>query len=568
MAEKMLNFNVGILGHVDSGKTSLSKALSTQASTACFDKNPQSRERGITLDLGFSSFLRDLPPHLSDAPYSSIQYTLVDCPGHASLIRTIIGGAQIIDLMILVIDVTKGIQTQTGECIVIGEILAKDLIVVLNKVDMLTAADAATRDQLVQKKIKQLRTSVFSKTRWPNAPMVPVAANPGAQGAQEPIGLDALVAEIQAHTYVPQTTPCTYDDFLMAIDHCFAIKGQGTVVTGTVVRGCIDVGQNLQFPELKIEKKVKSIQVFKKPVQSCSRGDRCGVCVTQFNPENMERGLACAAPAAGKSVLVQSYSTAIADVERVRFYKQSVCSNSKIHVTVGHTTVMATVRFIATAKGVVDPEFSFDTEYRWMAELPEEANYTPATPKSRTWYAVLFFDSPVVTAIDASLIASKLDVDVHSPTCRLMFFGKLVAAIDQDATKRIRAIKDRCKTAQIARVTDSNNAIANNLLKSKQSDLTPFIGMTILYQPTALLPGSSEPDTPPGPVFVGKLEETFGKSGKFKVSFTGDPFEKGKVEPSEYTLALHFQVNQFDKTRSIQQSKLTVLPGSVAVAAT
>lgn len=87
-----LNFNVGVLGHIDSGKTSLAKALSTTASTAAFDKNPQSRERGITLDLGFSSFTVPLPEHLSHTGYRRLQFTLVDCPGHASLIRTIIGG--------------------------------------------------------------------------------------------------------------------------------------------------------------------------------------------------------------------------------------------------------------------------------------------------------------------------------------------------------------------------------------------------------------------------------------------------------------------------------------------
>lgn len=93
---KTLNFNVGVLGHVDSGKTSLARSLSSTASTAAFDKNPQSRERGITLDLGFSSFTVDLPDDLRESgcqqQYDSLQFTLVDCPGHASLIRTIIGG--------------------------------------------------------------------------------------------------------------------------------------------------------------------------------------------------------------------------------------------------------------------------------------------------------------------------------------------------------------------------------------------------------------------------------------------------------------------------------------------
>lgn len=121
----VFNFNIGILGHVDSGKTSLAKALSTTASTAAFDKNPQSQERGITLDLGFSSFAIDPTESLVEkdkrfGEYSKIQFTLVDCPGHASLLRTIIGGAQVIDLVLLVVDAQKGVQTQTAECLILG----------------------------------------------------------------------------------------------------------------------------------------------------------------------------------------------------------------------------------------------------------------------------------------------------------------------------------------------------------------------------------------------------------------------------------------------------------------
>ena len=110
---RVLNINIGILGHVDSGKTSLVKALSTSLSTAALDKHPQSQQRGITLDLGFSAFTLPLSDRIQsllvekygpDHGYDLIQFTLVDCPGHASLIRTIIGGAQIIDMIILVVD--------------------------------------------------------------------------------------------------------------------------------------------------------------------------------------------------------------------------------------------------------------------------------------------------------------------------------------------------------------------------------------------------------------------------------------------------------------------------------
>ena len=147
-SRKVLNFNIGVLGHIDSGKTSLAKALSSTASTASFDKNPQSKERGITLDLGFSSFQVPIPEHLKQHGYDILQFTLVDCPGHASLIRTIIGGAQIIDMMMLVVDVTKGMQTQTAECLVIGEILCEKMVVVLNKVDLLKEEK---RDVLIEK---------------------------------------------------------------------------------------------------------------------------------------------------------------------------------------------------------------------------------------------------------------------------------------------------------------------------------------------------------------------------------------------------------------------------------
>lgn len=106
-----------------------------------------------------------MPEHLiKDAGnFSTLQFTLVDCPGHASLIRTIIGGAGIIDMMLLVIDVTKGIQTQTAECLVIGEILTDHLIVVLNKIDLFPAEK---RQEKLDKLIKKLRSKVFKATKF------------------------------------------------------------------------------------------------------------------------------------------------------------------------------------------------------------------------------------------------------------------------------------------------------------------------------------------------------------------------------------------------------------------
>ena len=254
----ILNVNVGVLGHVDSGKTSLAKALSTVASTAAFDKNPQSKERGITLDLGFSSFKIPAPPALTGV-CSEVQYTLVDCPGHASLIRTIIGGAQIIDLMLLVIDVTKGIQTQTAECLILGEITADKMILVLNKIDTLPQEKRASSIEKVIKaplerdKVpgavrvhpvppfqlkKNLRGKVLSKTRFKDAPIIEVAAKNGDEG-DPPIGLDHLIDQLKALTSVPERNPL--GPFLFSVDHCFSIRGQGTVMTGTVLQGSVAI---------------------------------------------------------------------------------------------------------------------------------------------------------------------------------------------------------------------------------------------------------------------------------------------------------------------------------------
>ena len=151
---KILNINIGVLGHIDSGKTSLCRALSTVTSTASLDKSPQSKARGITLDLGFSAFLVAVPDWLREreqeklAGVDHIQFTLVDCPGHASLMKTVIGGASIIDLMMLVVDCQKLIQTQTFECIVLGEILMDKLLIAFNKVDLLKGQAAQQEKQL------------------------------------------------------------------------------------------------------------------------------------------------------------------------------------------------------------------------------------------------------------------------------------------------------------------------------------------------------------------------------------------------------------------------------------
>ena len=376
------NVNVGVLGHVDSGKTALVACLSTHLSTAALDKHPQSQQRGITLDLGFSSLVigdccdgRDGDEGGEGgegrAEATPLRITLVDCPGHASLVRTVVGGSQIIDMMMLVVDITKGIQPQTAECLVIGEITTEHLLVVLNKVDLVPVDKRAS----YVKKASKMIGKTLDGTRFAGASVVPASAKGGDVTA-----LVAALGELAGRVSSGIAGKRAQDDaapFLMHIDHCFAIKGQGTVVTGTISAGTVSVGQTISLPELGLERKVKSIQAFKTVVPLARSGDRVGVCLANVNATSIERGLACAP---GSMV---RFSKAVASVHKVRFYPDRLLSKRKIHILIGHASVMGTVEFFGTPRvsyaavggGVGDDSgmearmFSFERDYLSQTEL-------------------------------------------------------------------------------------------------------------------------------------------------------------------------------------------------------
>jgi selenocysteine-specific elongation factor len=345
----ILNINVGILGHVDAGKTALVRSLSTSLSTAALDKNPQSQQRGITLDLGFSSFTLPMPSHLLGDPgisqYEHIQFTLVDCPGHASLIRTIIGGAQIIDMILLVVDANKGIQTQTAECIVIGEITTDNMIIVLNKVDMIPESERAAKIERVSNRIRK----VFAATKFAGVPIVATAASIGGEKAigsskatalPPSYGIDDLTELIKQKVVIPARNYSA--PFYYAIDHCFSIKGHGTVLTGTVLSGSVGVNSIIEIPHLQITRKVKSLQMFRKPVKGARQGDRVGICVTNLDASLIERSIACAPGT------VPLLTSVLCMVKKVRFFKHPCKSMSKFHISIGHETVIATAVFFGS----------------------------------------------------------------------------------------------------------------------------------------------------------------------------------------------------------------------------
>lgn len=492
MSTKTLNFNIGVLGHVDSGKTSLVKAISTTASTACFDKNPASKERGITLDLGFSSFQCPLPSHIADHGYGRLQVTLVDCPGHASLIKTIIGGSQIIDMMMLVIDVTKGMQTQTAECLVIGEIICKKMLVIINKIDLIPEDK---RSASIEKMTKKLKLT-FQKTKFKDVEIIPVSAKPGGPDSDSsPLGLTALVDSISHHAYLPDRAET--GSALFSVDHCFSMKGQGTVLTGTLLQGSIKVGDMLEIPAVGMEKKVKSIQMFRISVDKIVQGDRAGVCLTQFDPSLVERGVVCTP---GTVPIVPAV---VAEISRIAFFKGEISSKVKFHISLGHETVLAKITLFTGVK-TSKLDLDFSEEYLYQDSL--EADSKEIASSSGRQLALLEFERLIPVVPDCVLMGSRLDTDINANMCRLAFHGKVIwqARDKSDYMKnevsKLKVFKHKSKDGIVERVVNDQEVIVKDLFK-KETNVDLFVGLNVILS-------TGE---------CGSLEGSFGQSGKVKV---------------------------------------------------
>ncbi|XP_050090155.1 selenocysteine-specific elongation factor [Anopheles aquasalis] len=515
-----LNLNVGILGHVDSGKTTLARALSAIASTAAFDKNPQSQERGITLDLGFSAAQFELPDHLQGLGYERLQFTFVDCPGHASLIRTIIGGAQIIDLMLLVIDAEKGIQPQTAECLIIGELTCRKMIVVLNKLDSL--ADAERRGKRLEKLTKGIRETL-SKMAFDETPIVAISALSGEN-------IPTLTKTMLQRAFLPARNVDL--PLMFAVDHCFAIKGQGTVCTGTVLQGTVNVGDKVEIPKLKLQRKVRSIQMFRQSYTTIRQGDRAGICITQFDPKSLERGIVCAADYA------HYVYAAIVKITPLRYYKRPIRSKAKFHITCGYETVLATILLFTADRN--DP-FTYDRQYEFLEELTVE------TIATRTVFALLEFEKPILTTPEALIIGSKLDSDIqHNTDCRIAFHGHLDGLTMREPSYAetilpgLQVFKQKCKTGTIQRIVNDQELIVAGLFKKTGSNRQVFIGLTVTL---------SSGDR-------GVIDDTFGAGGKVKLRFqqpiAADVLErlnpKATAKREDLQVELKFKKFLFERT--------------------
>jgi selenocysteine-specific elongation factor len=491
-------------------------ALSTKLSTAALDKHPQSKARGITLDLGFSSFSA-----------GSTQFTLVDCPGHASLVKTVVGGSQIIDMMLLVVDVTKGIQPQTAECIVIGEITTGFMIVALNKIDLIPVEH---RDLYLKKATKMIRKTLQG-TRFKDAAVIPVSTKGDSPHIQELV--NSMVDMVHTDAFVTSRKYAKEHSklpFCMHVDHCFAIKGQGTVITGTISEGQLSVGQSVEFPLLGMTRKVKSIQSFKVSVPRAFVGDRVGACISNMQPSTFERGVVC------EPGSMTRFTKALARVDKIRFYPGQIKSNRKLHILMGHASHMGHVEFFGmprySSREWVEKEgeFAFENEYIHQEEL---YGIEGRIMESESWYAsshailraekkafhgpqwaLITFDEQVIARENALVIGAKLDMNPDTCMCRMAMSGKIVKMLRPEEEFMLRLYKLKCKQGTIAKVEgDGRTAICSGLFH-KHSVMTMFIGMKV-----------RGPDGT-----VGTLKAPYGSDGQCRILFNEKVHSGGDIQ--------------------------------------
>eukprot|EP00644_Phytophthora_capsici_P009511 jgi/Phyca11/107508/e_gw1.13.890.1 len=501
--QTMLNVNVGVLGHVDSGKTSLVRALSTQLSTAALDKHPQSQQRGITLDLGFSSFL--LKPSAQVKP--CLQVTLVDCPGHASLFRTILGGVAIIDTVLLVIDCRKGLQAQTIESLLLATLIAKrSVVVALTKTDLVPSAE---RDNVIGKCSHEVRSFMATNFNFHDTSSIPVV--PVAVGSnQDPQGIPQLLEALNANLQVPERDHS--GSFCLAVDHCFSVPGNGTILTGTVLSGALERGDELELLPLGAKVKVKTLQVFKKDVAKCSQGDRVGLRVNGLDPALVERALAVSPPGSLTPV-----TQVVIPVTKVPFFHEISCkSGGKCHVTVGHTTIIAMATFFTCLGGDKGDETGFNPSalYEYVEELSDEKE-----AEEGMIFALLQFEQAVFCPPKTLVVCSRMDLDAKRFPCRLAFYGVIQGvsiSIDSSALRLAEPKSGQIERLKGETTADGRNpfAVVSGLFDSEQ-EAKEAVGSRV----RCVTDNTNE----------GVIEKPFGKAGKVRVNFQACGGTKGQM---------------------------------------
>jgi elongation factor Tu len=291
--------NIGTIGHVDHGKTTLTAAitavLATKNDTALMDYDqidnaPEERERGITIATSHVEYETD-----------KRHYAHVDCPGHADYVKNMITGAAQMDGAILVIAATDGPMAQTREHILLSRQVGVPYIVVfLNKEDQLDEEDKEEMLELVEMEVREL----LSEYEFPGDD-TPIVAGSAFQALEEAkkgqLGewsekILKLMDEVD--NYIPDPERETDKPFLMPIEDIFSIQGRGTVVTGKIERGKVCVGDEVEIVGLRDTQKttVTGVEMFRKEMDCGEAGDNCGVLLRGTAKEDVQRGMVLCQP--------------------------------------------------------------------------------------------------------------------------------------------------------------------------------------------------------------------------------------------------------------------------------
>ena len=285
--------NIGTIGHVDHGKTTLTAAITkilAEKGGADFtaydqiDKAPEERARGITISTAHVEYETD-----------KRHYAHVDCPGHADYVKNMITGAAQMDGAILVVSGTDSVMPQTKEHILLArQVGVPALVVFINKVDMV---DDPEMLELVEMEIKD----TLAKYDFPadEIPIIKGSALCALEGKNDEIGKNAILKLMEAvDSYIPQPNRPKDQPFLLPIEDVFSISGRGTVVTGRVERGVIKVGDEVEIVGIKETQKtvVTGIEMFRKLLDQGEAGDNLGCLLRGTKREEVERGQVLAAP--------------------------------------------------------------------------------------------------------------------------------------------------------------------------------------------------------------------------------------------------------------------------------
>ena len=289
--------NIGTIGHVDHGKTSLTAAITkilAETGGATFtaydqiDKAPEERARGITINTAHVEYQT-----------KARHYAHVDCPGHADYVKNMITGAAQMDGAILVVSAADGPMPQTREHILLArQVGVPALVVFMNKVDMVDDPELL---DLVEMEVREL----LSSYQFPGdtIPIIRGSALAALEGKTPEIGRDAILKLMEAvDTYIPQPERPKDQPFLMPIEDVFSISGRGTVVTGRVERGIVKVGEEVEIVGIRdtIKSTVTGVEMFRKLLDSGEAGDNIGALLRGIDREGVERGQVLCKPGSVK----------------------------------------------------------------------------------------------------------------------------------------------------------------------------------------------------------------------------------------------------------------------------